>query len=195
MKKLLIATFVASFAFLNVNAQEDTTYGFEAGAIYISGSAAYNTDKVFEDKQSFFSFMPRVGIFISDHVVIGGQVGYGFSRSESNDVEIQKINRFNAGVFGRYYNKPANQFSLFGELSVDYFSANDDLEEVSFNGFDITIAPGLSYFVSEHFALEATLGLLSFQTQKADTDGAEARNSINSGLNFNDIAIGVIYKL
>lgn len=194
MKKFLFATLVASFAFFNVNAQDETSYGFTEGDVYVSGSAAYNTQKVFEDKTSFFSFMPRVGFFLSDNVVLGGQVGYGFSKSESNDMDIQKINRFNVGAFGRYYNKPANQFSLFGQLSVDYLSAKDDLTDISYNGFNITIAPGLSYFVSEHFALEATLGLLSFETRKDDTDDAEAVNSINSGLNFNDIGIGVVYK-
>ena len=95
--------------------------------------------------------------------------------------------------FTRYYNKPANQFSLFGQLSVDYLSLNDKISDAKATGFGVTIAPGISYFVSDNFALEATVGLLSYNSVKPD--GGESTNTFDTGLDFSNVSFGLVYKL
>ena len=103
-------------------------------------------------------------------------------------------NEFAVGAFGRYYFAPASQFSLFTELGVDYFSGDDKLADVGYDGFDVAFAPGISYFVSKNFAIEATVGVLGYSTTEADFDGAESTDNFNVGLNFEDISFGVVYK-
>src|SRR5690606_30946403 len=108
MKKLVCITALAFLAFSNANAQDsnDTTGGFSNGDIFFSGTASYTSTKVDESKTETFSLVPRVGFFVADNIAIGGQVGYGFNKTESDGNEIGDVNTFSAGAFARYYNKP-----------------------------------------------------------------------------------------
>src|SRR5690606_27786883 len=181
MKKLLCITALAFLAFSNANAQDsnDTTGGFANGDIFFSGTAGYISTKTDDVKTESFEFIPRVGFFIADNIAIGGQLGYEFGKSEAGDVETQDYNTLSVGAFARYYNKPANQFSLFGQLSIGYNSTKNNLSDQKENGFDVTIAPGISYFLSDNFALEATVGLLKYETSKPD--GGESTNTFSTG--------------
>ena len=195
MKKLVCITALALLAFSNANAQDsnDTTVGFANGDIFFSGTASYVTNKFGEEKDETFAFVPKVGFFVSDNIAIGGQVGYGFSKEEFEGEEVGNLQIAQLGVFARYYNKPANQFSLFGQLSVDYLSINNKIADAKATGFDVTIAPGISYFVSDNFALEATVGLLSYTSVKPD--GGESTNTFSTGLDFSNVSFGLVYKL
>ena len=66
--------------------------------------------------------------------------------------------------------------------------------EYEANGFNIGLAPGVSYFVSSNFALEASIGLLSYDTTKPDFDGAESTDTFDLNLNLNNISLGLVYK-
>ena len=195
MKKLLLIAAVAVFTLTSVNAQEETTTGgFAQGDLFVSGTASYSSEKFMDNKAEVFAFVPKVGYFVADNIAVGLQLGYGFAKAESGSVDTGDVNAFRAGAFARYYSKPASQFSLFGELSFDYVTSEDKLADYKENGFDVTIAPGLSYFVSDRFALEATVGLLSYSSSKPDVDGAEATNSFSTGLDFSNINFGLVYK-
>ena len=96
---------------------------------------------------------------------------------------------------------PASRFSIFAELGADYGTskvtednspAADDVTK--FNGFNIGFAPGISYFLSSNFALEATVGVVNYSTTKEDVSGAESTDNFNIGLNLNNVALGLVYK-
>uniref|UniRef100_UPI004049CDEC outer membrane beta-barrel protein n=1 Tax=Gelidibacter sp. TaxID=2018083 RepID=UPI004049CDEC len=195
MKKLVCITALAFLVFSNANAQDsnDATGGFAKGDIFFSGTANYTSSKTDDVKDETFAFIPRVGFFVADNIVIGGQVGYGFSKEKFDGEEVGNDQLFIVGAFARYYNKPANQFSLFGQLSVDYLSLNDKISDAKATGFGVTIAPGISYFVSDNFALEATVGLLSYNSVKPD--GGESTNTFDTGLDFSNVSFGLVYKL
>jgi|SRR5690606_15653092 len=195
MKKLVCITALAFLGFSNANAQDsnDTTGGFANGDIFFSGTANYTSSKTDELKEETFTFIPRVGFFVADNIAIGAQVGYGFSKEKFDGDEVGNDQVLLVGAFARYYNKPANQFSLFGQLSVDYLSSEDKITDAKATGFDVTIAPGVSYFVSDNFALEATVGLLSYNSVKPD--GGESTNTFSTGLDFSNVSFGLVYKL
>lgn len=85
---------------------------------------------------------------------------------------------------------------MFGELGVNY--GNTKVEqgpgEYKENGFGVQVAPGVSYFIANNFALEATFGVLGYNSVDPDVDGAEKTNSFRFGLDTRDIRLGLVYK-
>lgn len=208
MKRILFSV-AALFAVTIAIAQESTSEGrgFAKGDAFISGAVGFGKTTTGDVSQSQFTIAPRVGFFVSDNIALGLELGYVSTTSDVGEYDPflgeysyeVKNNTFAIGGFARYYSTPANDFSFFGQLSVAYASSK---REVSLpgttadkaNGFNIGLAPGISYFISDNFALEATIGLLSYNTAKPDYEGAESTDTFNIGLNLNNINIGATYK-
>lgn len=202
MKKVIL-TVAAIFAFGFANAQETTEGGFSNGDVFISGSVGFSSTKTGNQKDNGFEIAPSVGFFVTNNIVLGGRLGYSSNKQENDqdgfDVET-KSNSFQVGAFGRYYFTPASKFSFFGELGVDYVTTKSEInvpvsEEYKVNGFAVQVAPGVSYFLNNRLALEATFGILGYATAKPDFPGAEKTNVFNFGLDTRDISLGIIYKL
>ncbi|WP_103068318.1 outer membrane beta-barrel protein [Aquimarina sediminis] len=204
MKKILI-TAVALVSFATAIAQdENTTEGFAKGDIFVSGSVGFNSQKHADDKLSSFEITPSVGYFISENITIGGRIGFESTKVEGDSFETDflstpgKSSTFSIGAFGRYYTTPANKFSIFGELAANYLSTKVDPDatttDTTIDGFGIGLSPGVSYFLSSNFALEATWGALQYSTSKADFDGAESLDAFQIGLDLDDIRLGLLYK-
>lgn len=209
MKKIILSA-VALMAFSLSHAQEDASgTGFSQGDVFLSGSAGFSSTKTGDQEHNVFNIVPRAGYFVNNNIAIGLQVGYskdaatnvGPVTGELLDTDMTTIE---VGAFGRYYFTPANNFSLFVDLSVSYGTvkreqdavAGDDIITVEdkFNGFFAGFAPGVNYFISDHFALEATFGLINYSTIKPDADGAESTDNFDIGLNMSNISLGLIYK-
>ncbi|MEO7976077.1 outer membrane beta-barrel protein [Flavobacterium sp.] len=196
MKKIVLSA-VAILAFGFANAQDSTGgKGFANGDVFISGSVGFSSIKEGDVKTSGFVVAPKVGFFVTDNIVLGGAIGFQGTTVDDGIGEDVKTNTISAGLFGRYYATPSSDFSVFGELGVNYLSSKEDdgVTEDKLNGFNIVLAPGVSYFISDHFALEAAIGVLSYETEKPDVDGAESRNTFNLGLGLDDITLGLVYK-
>lgn len=199
MKKLIFAA-AALFAFGVSNAQEKegSSEGFKNGDIFLSGSFNVGSSKYTDAgnyKETSFSVAPRVGFFVTDNIAVGGFLGYSSSKvTPTEGADDVKVNALSVGAFGRYYATPASKFSVFGQLGAALTSVNYDTADYKVNGFDIELAPGVSYFLNSNFAIEASWGALSYSTAKADTDGAESSNSFNIGLDLENINFGLLYK-
>lgn len=195
MKKVIL-TVAAVFAFGFANAQdktESTGSGFGKGDVFVTGMFNVGTTKEGDAKTSTFNFSPKVGYFVSENIAIG--LGLGFETSEN--AAKTKTDEFSVGAFGRYYFTPSSQFSVFGQLGFDVTSSKvtpDGGDSAKSNGFNIALKPGISYFLSDSFAIEATWGELGFNSDKADAEGAEAATEFNLGLNLESIGFGLLYK-
>jgi len=196
MKKLILSlAAVASFTFASAQEQEVETYGFNEGDMFVSGSFGIGSTKFPDDsKENTFNISPRFGYFLNDFIAVGAQAGYSKQKKENaNGDDVVDNSTFTIGAFGRYYLMPAQKFSFFGELGLGY-GTTEDINDNKVNGVNIEVAPGLSYFVSKHFALEATFGILGYNSVKPDESGAESTYSFHFGLNMDDINLGLIYK-
>ncbi|PZW40508.1 outer membrane protein [Mesonia algae] len=196
MKKLILSlAAVATFTFASAQEQEVETYGFNEGDMFVSGSFGIGSTKFPDDsKENTFNISPRFGYFLNDFIAVGVQAGYSKQKEENaNGDDVVDNSTFTIGAFGRYYLMPAQKFSFFGELGLGY-GTTEDIDDNKVNGVNIAVAPGLSYFVSKHFALEATFGILGYNSVKKDESGAESTDSFDFGLNMDDINLGLIYK-
>ena len=195
MKKIILAA-VAVMVFGFANAQDS---GFAKGDAFISGAVGISSSKTGDFKESELNIVPRVGYFATDNIAVGATIGFT-SQKETNEFgDDEQLSTIGFGVFGRYYATPASNFSLFGELGVNYASAKfddgiDGTDDDKANGFNIAVAPGVSYFISKHFAFEASIGVLSYGSVKPDADGAESTNSFEFGLGLEDLTVGLVYK-
>lgn len=195
MKKML---FVAAFAVFGMgmsNAQEENTGGYSQGDLFVTGSIGISTESTGDRKENTLEFAPSVGYFVSDNIAIGLGLGLSSSTFEEPGVVDFESTTIAIEAAGRYYVTPSSQFSLFGQLSVAYLSVENEQGafESNTDGFGLGIAPGVSYFISNNFALEATVGILSYSS--VELDGAsDSTNSFDLGLNFTNVNLGLVYK-
>lgn len=192
MKKIIL-TAAAIFAFGFANAQESTEGGFSKGDLFVSGAFSYDSSKTGDNKENTFSFAPSLGYFVTENISIGGRINYQSIKEEEGNFDVQDSNIFAISAFGRYYWTPSSKFSLFGEAEVGYVSGKNKLTDVKGDGFGIGIAPGVSYFLSDNFAIEASWGVLGYST--FEIDGAnDSTNTFNLGLDLSDLNFGLVYK-
>lgn len=201
MKKLLLSV-AALMAFTAVSAQETTTgSGFSDGDTFLTGSLGYSSTKTGDAKVNEFTVSARLGFFVTSNIAIGPQLTYLSGTSTEinpitgDDMDVD-TSAFEAGAFGRYYFTPARNFSFFGQLQLAYVTAKteSDFGDIKADGFGFELAPGVSYFVSDHIAFEATFGVLGYNTVKPDVDGAESTDTFEIGADFTQINFGMVYK-
>ncbi|SFD85440.1 outer membrane beta-barrel protein [Flavobacterium phragmitis] len=186
MKKLFLAA-IAVMAFGFANAQ---TGGFSKGDTFISGALSVGSTKQGDAKTSNFTVVPSVGYFVSENIAIGGKLGFGSSK---NELDLKK-NEFTVGAFGRYYFTPASQFSVFAQAGLDYTNTKTKPGDYKENEIGANVGLGLSYFLSNHFAIEANWLGLGYSVNNNGGHGAEKANSFGFGTDLRDVSFGVIYK-
>lgn len=195
MKKVILSV-AAIFAFGFANAQETVSEGFTKGDVFISGALKFGSTKEGDSKTTGFEVAPSVGYFVTENIAVGVRLGFSSDKVEEPLEDEIKTTAFTVGAFGRYYFTPASKFSFFGELEAQY--GNRKVEEgpgeYKENNFGVNVAPGVSYFLSSNIALEASFGILGFNTVDPDVDGADKTNSFDFGLDTRDIRLGLVYK-
>lgn len=195
--KRLVLTALAVIAFGFTNAQsKDKSEGFSKGDVFITGSIGYFSSKsngLFKDDT--FRFSPKVGFFVTENIALGLGLSIFNQKRQQNILQPEtKQNNLGFLGFGRYYFKPSSKFSIFGEAQISYETIKFEPFPQTINGFDITLATGFSYFLSDNFAIESTWGLLNYGTAKNDFPGSEASTSFNLGLNLSNANFGILYK-
>ena len=194
MKKVLFSA-VALLAFGFANAQEEKSNGgFSKGDVFVTGALTLGSEKTGDVKSSSFEIAPQVGYFLTENIAIGGKLGYKSDKAENAGGDTQDDAGFTVGAFGRYYFTPANQFSLFAQLGLDYSSMEDKLADAKYNVIDAGLGAGLNYFVSPNFSIEAGVAVLGYNTNDNGGDGADATNKFSFGGDWRAVTFGVNYK-
>jgi hypothetical protein len=148
-----------------------TQEGFRQGDIFVSGSFGYNS------ASENTTILPRLGYFLKENIALVGTIGL---------VDDDNGERFVIGAAARYYTTPAAKFSLFGQAGIG-FESGDEVTILS-----IGIQPGLSYFLNNHFSVEATVG--EFGIVNTSIDGGGSDTDFNFGANLSQIGLGLNYK-
>lgn len=194
MKKVILSAF-ALLAFGFANAQEGNgNGGFSKGSMFVSGALSIASEKTGEEKTSGFEIEPKFGYFVSDNIAIGGKLGYASVKSEDEGIDTADNSALTIGAFGRYYFTPGSQFSLFGQLGLDYTSIDYKLVDAQAKEIGVNLGLGLSYFVSNDWAIEATWAGLGYTSNDNGGDGAEKTNTFGLGAELRNVSFGVIYK-
>lgn len=185
MKKVIL-TAIAVLGFAFANAQ---TGGFSKGDAFISGALNVVSEKTGDAKTNGFIVEPKVGYFVSENIAIGAKLGFGTTK-----IGEEKTNNFTAGAFGRYYFTPASQFSVYGQAGLDFTNSKEKPGDFKSNEIGANVGLGLSYFLSNHFAIEATWLGLGYSVNNNGGHGADKTNSFNFGTDLRAVTFGVVYK-
>jgi outer membrane protein len=176
------------------------------------GSVSVDGDKTFE-----FNFMPKAGYFISDDFAIGLGFGFGTSKTTSpkeitysGEEEIYKENSWGIAPFARYYFARTGELSFFGEATIGFGGSKSEYSTggVSVDGpklsmIGVSIAPAISYNLSEKFAIEASFGSLGYssftsketeQDETGDVEFKETISGIDFSLDMTSLYFGAIFK-
>lgn len=200
MKKVILSVAtVLAFGIASAQDADKTSggKGFANGDLFMTGTVGFSSEKTGDFKTNTFTIAPSAGLFVTNNIAVGLNIGFTSAKEEDpidGDVD---TTLFGIGAFGRYYATPANDFSFFGQLGFNYFTGKQEFEgggELKVDGFEIALRPGISYFVSEHFALEASIGALRYETSEPDTDGAESTDTFELGVDLTEINFGLLYK-
>lgn len=196
MKKVLLL--MAAVGFFGMTWAQDNFdrdhKGFAKGDKFISGSIGYNSVSYSDDsKEKKFNVSPRFGYFLNDFIAVGGQLGYFWEQGKAPNGEMNKNNStFMFSAFGRYYLLPGSKFSIFGELGIG-FGTTRNIDRDWTTGINTGFSPGISYFLGNHFALEASFGVLSYNTVNSGGRNGST-DSFDVGLDLEDFNFGIIYK-
>ncbi len=222
MKRILIAISIITIS-SSLNAQ------VQKGAILIGGSFSYsgssdtnefsvrNSGFINDEfKRNFIAARPQIGFFTTESILLGIGLTYEYSflkhhnsfNGIPNTPFIQKSNiifinpyltKFSRLVDKLYFTTSVNLLAGIGE---EKFGENGEVETNIFE-FRINITPGLTYFISDKWALRSSIGQLFYnrKQEKLTTDIglSEDPKNINNNyglrLSFNTFTIGFQYYL
>jgi hypothetical protein len=195
------------------------------GALSISSNTSEitNNNRVSDGPTTTdFAFVPNVSYFLTNNFSLGLEIGFNrnsvtsdFTTDNGNTtVTLENVvSTFAFGPFVRYYVPLGNNFYFYGQGSIQAYGGTDDETETSvtqngnttttvinnsktdLSGFSIGLKPGITYFLNNRFALDASFGLLQFATTGEKRTNYERRsNQVDFNLIPNSINFGLSYR-
>lgn len=216
MKNLFLVSILAMA--IGVNAQIESGKIMVGGSLGLSTSGGASeeinsgtSETTDLDKRFSFSIVPQAHYFLSENLSVGMGIGYSFTRYTNINYFVNGTDKFDQVIKtslvlflpqARYYKSLGKKFYLFGEVGIpvmigsqsqlkwndtgDGVIEDDSVNKVSGLGFDLSL--GLDYAISDHFVLEAGLGLLNMSysnVKSTDTDKDGKNGEITKETNFN----------
>ena len=204
MKKIILtAVAVFGFAFANAQEEEKGNGGFAKGDVFVSGAVTFGSSKTGDFKVNAFEIAPKVGYFVTENIAVGASVGLQSLKFDDGSADATNSG-LGLGAFGRYYFTPANKFSLFAELGIDYTSFDEEFDAESgtvyassFESKELGfgLGAGMNYFVSSNFSIEAGVAVLGYSSNdNGGGSGVDKTNTFSFGGDWRAVTFGVNYK-
>ena len=176
MKKLFFLAFMLLSA-VAANAQE--------GRFYLGGSLGFWSDS--DADETTITIAPELGYNLSDVWAVGASLQ--FSRV---DVDDYSVNIYGLEPYARFTYFETGALRLFLDGQIGIASIKPEHGDSS-TMFELGIAPGLMFSLSDNFSLVGKLGFVGFR----DVDKAYSsvmKNGWGIDLSGNNIELGVIYS-
>ena len=203
MKKVLFsAVALLAFGFANAQEEEKGNGGFAKGDVFVSGAVTFGSSKTGDFKVNAFEIAPKVGYFVTENIAVGASVGLQSLKFDNGSADATNSG-LGLGAFGRYYFTPANKFSLFAELGIDYTSFDEEFDAESGTVYGSSfeskelgfgLGAGMNYFVSSNFSIEAGVAVLGYSSNDNGGNGADKTNTFSFGGDWRAVTFGVNYK-
>ncbi len=177
MKKLLLTLVMGTLLTGNIFAQDNSESKGLEGAWWALGQLEFE-DRESSDTSSF-TILPIVGTFISPTVTLG--LGAGYTSTKVGDADA--VDSFILQPLARKYWSINDKFFLFGQADVPlrfYDGAT---------GYGFNLRPGIDYFLSNKFTIEATFGQFGYNAVKPKDGDAVGTTSL--GFNSMQINFGM----
>lgn len=217
MKRIVLMGAVALFGLSNAQIAKGTSYLSGQVGYYHSEN---NDDAGSRRKDDVIRILPTAGYFVNTNLAVGLGIGYKSAVTKykvgnaavSNLLEIKDTdNAFVVAPFVRKYWALSDRLYIFGQLQVplefgqEKIDANSDIfmgdpllatsssRKNNYTNIGVNIKPGLDYFVSKNWSIEATIGEFGYNTYKRDIDGARRADDYKFGISLTSVTFGVKY--
>lgn len=181
----------------------------------------FSTNYAQDSKQqnTFFAARPRFGFFLNETFLLGFGLSYEFRKityeteyTFGQPIIYTSVQKRNMYFFNPYVQKYINlsdklYLTLSGNLKIGLgdssYEVNSNKTETEALEFEVSIAPGLTYFVSNKWALTANFGSLYYDHYKetlttdvgVDEDPVNVDKNFGASFQFNTFSIGFQYYL
>ena len=160
MKKLLLFITVLSFGITTVNAQDEATYGYEAGDWVLGGGVTFGSMDMGGVETKMNTIAPQVGYFLNENSALGLNIGL-----MSTDLDGTKESNTDFGL--AYY----NYFMDLGEKTKVWWavgfgtSSGDSFADAQTR---IGSGIGMNYFMNENIVVNFQLANIFSYVKQGD---------------------------
>ncbi|WP_288437905.1 outer membrane beta-barrel protein [uncultured Chryseobacterium sp.] len=216
MKKIVFMGAVALFGWSHAQIAKGTSYLSGQVGYYHNEKNEFETKR----KEDVIRILPTAGYFVNNNLAVGLGIGYKSAVTKYNvrgfgfinTIEIKNTdNAFVVAPFVRKYWTLSDKLYIFGQLQVplelgkekmDFNSEGDGGDPIlsapftqknNYTHIGVNVKPGLDYFVSKNWSIEATIGEFGYNSYKRDVEGAKRNNSYKFDLNLAAVTFGVKY--
>ncbi|TZF98808.1 porin family protein (plasmid) [Chryseobacterium panacisoli] len=216
MKKIVLMGAVALFGLSNAQIAKGTSYLSGQVGVYHKETNEFGGNR----KDNVIRILPTAGYFVNPNLAVGLGVGYKSAVTkyklgnvvDGNPVEIKNTdNAFVVAPFVRKYWTLSDKLYIFGQLQVPLefgkeevdFNSNGNggdpilsapfMQKNNYTNIGVNIKPGLDYFITKNWSIEATIGEFGYNTYKRDIDGAKRADSYKFGISLTSVTFGVKY--
>lgn len=163
------------------------------GSMSLSGNDTKRNNT--ELSSSRFVFNPTVGYDINEKFSVAVALGYNHNSNKiDNTISSNSIhyNYFSISPFLRYHFMEWGNLRAFVDGGITYVNNNECNSDNDIQTIMPYLRPGFAYELNERFAIEATVGSLSYSHNWADDD--VYTNELNLWFS-NSLSLGFIIKL
>jgi hypothetical protein len=186
--KTLVPFFVLTISIHVLVAQtSEPVESISQGTKFIGGSFSLYSTKTDETFQyTDFSIGPGMGFYFKDNLAFGGFLSYKFNKTGQPDIDnFSSFSGIGINLFILKNYKIANNlfFTLQPQLSLS--SGKQDFSNPFPNDYssfsiELGVSPGVMFFISRKFALQTSIGSLSYShTRRKPENGGEV-STLNS---------------
>lgn len=175
--KILFVLFVLVALVCNISAQGHKGLKELGGSLRYASSNqdewVYHYGSNIEVKSQVFEIQPKIGWFINESSVVGIGLGYEFEKQSYGKDSETKSNNFLISPYYRNYQNIAGSFYYTTTVSFSVGFGNATTSgDAKFKGFgyELLVAPGINYFISEKWAVKANFGGLYYQKNEINSE-------------------------
>ena len=176
---------------LAVAAMTMTAANAQKGSFLLAGSVGYEKSGAEDSDTKTYTFNPKVGYQITDHVTLGAESLLSRIDEEATDTQ---SNEYKIGGFVRYAQPLGGPFSIYGDLGSGYQRKQEETHDINdkyttADGFYIGFTPALSVDFHAGLALNVSIGGIGYnQYDYDDIDVKESGFNIDLG---KSISVGI----
>lgn len=220
MKKILLTCTALIGVFASAQISKGTVYLSGQASYYKTGNdntvAQYEHYKVLPTAGFFVAQNLAVGLGIGYTKHKTFQQEFLFDQIIAwNHLRNVEESAFVASPFVRKYWALSDKLYFFGQLEVPlefgkrefyesyspmgspisgtYIIGNIAASSANYTSVGVNIKPGLDYFITKNWTVEATIGEFGFNSYKLDLEGAQNMNRVDAGLKLSSVTLGVKY--
>jgi len=193
MKKLLfILSLIIGLSSVNAQMQKGTNE-LDGSFSFSSSEQTEWISHIFDNRtvnRSYFYLNPKIGWFISESSVLGFGLGYHFNKTTYDDSDNEyKTNMFSIRPYFRNYQKITDKLFYTTTVTVFYGIGKEEIwsdKEADLTEYGISASPGITYFLSDKWAIKTTFGKLHYKESKSEIDSSsdEVRENKTKDLGF-----------